>query len=190
MAKGMYYYLRQAWKKPDNEVLRQRMIAWRQGDSIIEVDKPLRLDRARSLGYKDKKGFIVFRVRIVRGGRKKHRINHNRRSKRQTVRLILQMNYKEVAEQRVARKYTNLEILNSYQIGKDGKHYFFDVIAVDPEREEIKNDMTINWICRPENRGRAFRGLTSAGKKARGLRNKSPELKVRPSARANDRRGN
>jgi large subunit ribosomal protein L15e len=50
--------------------------------------------------------------------------------------------------------------------------------------------MTINWICRPENRGRAFRGLTSAGKKARGLRNKSPELKVRPSARANDRRGN
>ena len=186
----MYYYLRQAWKHPDEKVLRDRMTEWRKTDAVVEVEKPLRLDRARALGYKAKKGFFVVRARLVRGGRKKHRINRNRRSKRQTVRLTLQMNYRGVAEQRVARKYRNLEVLNSYMIGKDGKHYFFEVIMVDPERAEIKNDRTINWICKPENRGRAFRGITSAGKKARGLRNKSPELKVRPSARANDRKGN
>lgn len=80
------------------------------------------------------------------------------------------MNYKWIAEQRAGRKYKNLEILNSYKIGKDGIHYFYEVILVDPERPEIKNDKTINWICKPENRGRAFRGLTSAAKKSRGLR--------------------
>jgi len=80
------------------------------------------------------------------------------------------MNYQWIAEQRAARKYRNLEVLNSYLLGKDGVHYFYEVILVDPERPEIKNDSRINWIAKPENRGRVFHGLTSAGKKARGLR--------------------
>ena len=58
MTKGMYYYLRKAWKKPDIKTLRERMVAWRKGNAITKIDKPLRLDRARSLGYKDKKGKV------------------------------------------------------------------------------------------------------------------------------------
>ena len=80
------------------------------------------------------------------------------------------MNYQWIAEQRAVRKYRNLEILNSYLLGKDGVYYFYEVILVDPERPEIKNDPTISWITKPRNRGRAFRGLTSAAKKSRGLR--------------------
>jgi len=85
------------------------------------------------------------------------------------------MNYKEIAEQRASRKYKNLEVLNSYQIGKDGIYYFYEAILVNPEAPEIKNDRTMKWVSSPKNRGRAFRGLTSAGKKARGLRSKDPE---------------
>ena len=99
------------------------------------------------------------------------------------------MNYRWIAEQRVERKYKNLVVLNSYEIGKDGIHYFYEVICVDPERPEIKNDRTINWICKPENKKRTMRGLTSAGKKSRGLRNKSPTIKTRPSVRAGGRLG-
>ncbi len=187
--KGMYHYLRETWKKPDVEKLRQRMIEWRKGNTIVKVEKPLRLDRARSLGYKAKKGFVTVRVRIKRGGRKRPHRRKGRRSKRQTIRKTLKMNYRWVAEQRVQRKFSNLEVLNSYNIGKDGMYYFFEVILVDPERPEIKNDKTINWICRKENRGRVFRGLTSAGKKSRGLRNKSRNLKIRPSLRAWNRLG-
>ncbi len=51
---------------------------------------------------------------------------------------------------------------------------------------EIKNDDAINWICRPENKKRAMRGLTSAGKKSRGLRYKSPTLKLHSSERIVD----
>ena len=79
------------------------------------------------------------------------------------------MNYQWIAEQRAARKYSNLEVLNSYLIGKDGIYYFYEVILVDPEMPEIKNDSTISWIGKPGNRDRVFRGLTSAGKKSRGL---------------------
>ena len=185
----MYYYLRQAWKKPDMKILRGRMIGWRKSNVITKVDKPLRLDRARALGYKDKKGIIVVRVRLKRGGHKRPRPNKGRRSKRLHTRKNLGMNYKWIAEQRAGRKYKNLEVLNSYNIGKDGIHYFYEVILVDPQRQEIKSDKKLNWISKPSNKGRVFRGLTSAGKKSRGLRKKSREMKVRPSIRARGRKG-
>ena len=189
MAKGVYHQVRQAWKKPDKKVLRERMIEWRKADAITKIDKPLRLDRARALGYKAKKGFVIMRVRLKRGGHKKARPNKGRRGKRMTIRKTLKMSYKWIAEQRVSRKYTNLEVLNSYLIGKDGIHYFYEVITVDPSKPEIKNDKTINWIAKPGNKKRALRGLTSAAKKSRGLRNKHPTSKVRPSVRAGKRRG-
>ncbi|MBU2612749.1 MAG: 50S ribosomal protein L15e [Nanoarchaeota archaeon] len=189
MAHGLYHYLREAWKKPDTKTLRERMTEWRAGNVFTKVEKPLRLDRARGLGYKDKKGFVVIRVRIRRGGHKRPRPNKGRRSKRLHTNKNLKMSYKWIAEQRVSKKFTNLEVLNSYNIGKDGMHYFFEVICVDPTKPEIKNDKTINWISKKENKNRPERGLTSAGKKSRGLRNKSPTSKVRPSVRAGKGRG-
>jgi large subunit ribosomal protein L15e len=189
MVHGLYHFLREAWKKPDAKTLRERMVEWRNSGVFTKVEKPLRLDRARALGYKDKKGFVVIRIRLVRGGHKRPRPNKGRRSKRMHTRKTLKMSYKWIAEQRVARKYKNLEVLNSYEIGKDGVHYFFEVICVDPTRPEIINDRTINWICKPKNQNRPMRGLTSAGKISRGLTNKNPMSKVRPSVRAGKRRG-
>ncbi len=184
-------YLREAWKKPDKETLRERMIEWRKDGLITPVEKPLRLDRARALGYKAKKGVIVVRVKLIREGHKRPRPNKGRRSKRLHIRLNLSMNYKEIAEQRVARKYPNCEIVGSYWIGKDGMHYFYEVILADRSAPTIKTDKELGYLSKPANKKRAFRGKTSSGRKARGLRNspvKAP--KVRPSLRANKRRGN
>ena len=67
----MYHYIAQAWKKPDVKILRERMTEWRKTEAFVKVEKPLRLDKARKLGYKDKKGFVVVRVRLMRGGHKR-----------------------------------------------------------------------------------------------------------------------
>ena len=100
------------------------------------------------------------------------------------------MSYKWIAEQRVARKYKNLEVLNSYFITSDGRHKWFEVIMVDPNHPQIINDPKINWIGTSANKRRTFRGLTSAGKKGRGLRNKGIGAeKIRPSLGANRNRG-
>src|SRR3989344_8334261 len=163
--RGMYYYIREAWKKPDINLLRERMIEWRKSEAFTRVDKPLRLDRARALGYKDKKGFVIIRIRLKRGGHKRPRPKKARRSKRMHIRKNLMMNYRWIAEQRVANKYRNLEILNSYQLGKDGIYYFFEVICVDPSKPEIKNDPVMKWISEKGNKKRALRGLTSAAHK-------------------------
>lgn len=193
MTNGLSYYLRQAWKKPSREMTQTRLIQWRRGGSLEVVEKPLRLDRARALGYKAKKGFVVVRARVIRGGRRRERKKvKGRKTRKQTNRKVLKMSYQWVAEIRTARKFKNLEVLNSYWIGKDGKYYYFEVILVDPERPEIINDPVINWITSDKNRKRAERGLTSAAKKSRGLttnKGKTPNLKVRPSLRAWDRLG-
>lgn len=185
----MYHYIKQAWKKPDKKTMQQRMIEWRKSPVQVAVDKPLRLDRARALGYKDKTGFTVVRIRIKRGGHKRPRPNKGRRSKRLHARKTLKMNYRWIAENRVAKKHTNLEVLNSYPIGKDGVNYFYEVICVDPQKKEIKNDPVFKWIADKKNTKRSLRGLTAAGKKSRGLRSKHPTNKARPSVRAGLRRG-
>ena len=183
-------YLRTAWKKPDVKLARERMIEWRKEGAIVKVKKPLRLDRARSLGYKAKKGVTVVRIKIKRGGHKKSRPNKARRTKRLHIRKNLRMNYKEIAETRVARKFTNMEVLNSYQVGKDGMNYFFEVILVDRSEPGILKDKQLGPVVKAPKK-RALRGITSSARKARGLRHSAVKVpKVRPSLRANRRRGN
>ena len=47
-------------------------------------------------------------------------------------------------------------------------------------------DKDLNWISTGKHKGRVFRGLTSAGKKSRGMRGKGKgREKVRPSLGAN-----
>jgi len=161
-----YEYIKRSFRAN----LKSKLIGWRRSNSIERLEKPSDIGKARMLGYKDKKGFIIVRVRLKRGGRKRPKRKKGRRSVRQTIHKNLSMNYRGVAESRAGRKYDNLEVLNSYQVGKDGRHYFFEVILVDPARPEIQADKTINWICNQNNKNRALRGLTWAGKKARGLK--------------------
>lgn len=168
MVKGMYHYLKKA--RMDPEFLRQKMIEWRKGSAFVRLEKPTDIGKARMLGYKAKVGFVIVRVRVDRGGRQSGKRKKGRRSKRQTIRKSLMVNYRWVAEQRAARKYQNLEVLNSYWLGKDGIHYFYEVILVDPERPEIKNDKRLKWITEKKSRGRVFRGLTSSSTRSRGLR--------------------
>jgi len=150
--------------------LRNKLIEFRKQNSVTRIDKPSDIGRARKLGYKDKKGFIIVRVRIKRGGHKRPRPNKGRKVRNLTINKSLAMNYRWIAEMRAAKKYPSLEILNSYKVAKDGKSYWYEVILIDPKIKEIKNDPTINWICSNKNRKRAHRGLTSAAKKSRGLR--------------------
>jgi large subunit ribosomal protein L15e len=188
MTKGLYHKVREAWKKPDPKTLRERMVEWRKDGTFTVIENPTRIDRARSLGYKRKKGFSIIRIKINRGGHKRTRPKKGRRSKRMHTRKNLSMSYKWIAEQRVSKKFTNLEVLNSYEVGKDGKHYFFEVICVDPTRPEIKNHKETKFLTKGQNKSRPERGLTSAAKKSRGLRDKHPTSKVRPSKRAGERK--
>ncbi|MCK5563545.1 50S ribosomal protein L15e [Candidatus Bathyarchaeota archaeon] len=182
-----YKYIAKAWKRPDasfvKELMWQRLIEWRKQHAIIRVERPTRLDRARKLGYKAKQGFVVARVRVRRGGLKRIRPKAGRRQKRMGVaKFKPAKSLRLIAEERAARKFPNLEVLNSYWVWEDGRFKWFEIVMVDPSHPVIQSDKDVNWICEPAHHRRVFRGLTSAGKEVRGLRHKGRGAeKIRPS---------
>lgn len=189
----MYKYVRNIWKNPRESlgiIWKRRLAEWRKEPSILRIDKPTRIDRARSLGYRAKQGFVIVRGKIKKGKRKRPKVAGGRRPKRSGRFFSTGKSKQSIIEERVARKFPNLEVLNSYYVGEDGMHKWYEVILVDKNHPSIINDRKINWICNPANKKRVFRGLTSAGKKGRGLRNKGKGAeKIRPSLKANKNRG-
>lgn len=171
----MHKNLRNLWKKPKEnlgEIWKKRLIELRKEPVINRVEKPTRLDRARTLGYRAKQGFVIARVRVVRGRRKRPAFMGGRRPKARGRFFSLDKSKQVVAEQKVSKKFPNMEVLNSYWLAEDGKHIWFECILVDPNHGQIKKDKKVRWITEKQHRGRADRGLTSAGKKSRGLRKK------------------
>ena len=169
----MYKAIKDLWKKPKEnlgELYKQRLIEFRHENVITKIERPTRLDKARSLGYKPKKGVVLYRVRVKSGGRFREQRKKGRRSRTQRRRKIVGMSYQWIAENKAQKKHKNLEVLNSYFVIKDGLHKWYEVIMVDPSNPHIKADKKMNWISKGTNRGRAFRGLTSIGKRSRGLR--------------------
>ncbi len=179
MVKNMYDFIGEMWKRPREGLLGelqwQRMIEWRKGPAVVRIERPTRLDRARELGYKAKQGIIVVRSRVRRGGLNKPAIRAGRRPKRKGIlKITMKKSTKRIAEERAARRYPNMEVLNSYYVGEDGLYKYYEVILVDRSHPAIVNDKNLSWITKQK--GRVFRGKTSAGQKGRGLR-KSRGLK-------------
>jgi large subunit ribosomal protein L15e len=103
--------------------------------------------------------------------------------------LKFQRSLRSVAEERVGKKIGSLRVLNSYWVGQDATYKFYEVIMVDPFHKAIRRDARINWLCKPGMKHRELRGVTSAGKKSRGLRIKGHlQNQCRPSRRANMKR--
>ena len=130
-----------------SELLKRRAIAWRKQPVAVRVEKPTRLEEARKLGYKDKKGFVVVRVRIRRGGRRKPRPTMGRRQKRMGVtKYTPAKSLKLMAEERSNRLYPNMEVLNSYQVWSDGQNKWFEVLLVDPNHPAVGSDHDLKWM--------------------------------------------
>ncbi len=194
MPKSMYNHLADEWKKHDTSFMspqKQRLIQWRQEDNFTRVERPVRIDRARSLGYKAKQGYIVVRAHVRRGGLRKPKIKGGRKPSQKGIsKITMGKSTQRIAEERTAKRFPNMEVLNSYWVGADGKYHYYEVILVDPVHPVIMNDPKINWISSSSNTKRVLRGKTSAGQRGRGLHKKGKGTeKIRPSLRANQNRG-
>jgi large subunit ribosomal protein L15e len=187
-----YSFINEIWRKKQSDVmsflLQVRAWEYRNLPTIYRIKKPSRPEKARQLGYKSKQGFVVYRVKVRRGDRKKP-VSKGITSGKPKNHGVNQMKYsrnkRSIAEERVGKICGNLRILNSYWINEDSSFKFFEVILVDPNHKCIRRDFKINWICLSHSKHRELRGITSAGKKSRGLRRKGHRAnKIRPSVRS------
>jgi large subunit ribosomal protein L15e len=193
MSSSAYRYMARSFRLTQGEegsaLRHERLLTWRTEHTVTRLEHPTRLDRARALGFKAKGGFVLVRVRVRRGGQRKRAIIAGRRPKHKGVlRMTLHKSLRRIAEERAQKHYPNLEVLNSYWVGEDGKQKFFEVILLDPSSPDILADRQLNWIASPSQKGRAYRGLTSSGKEGRGLRWKGKGTeRFRPSYQRNRR---
>ncbi|XP_032227169.2 60S ribosomal protein L15 isoform X1 [Nematostella vectensis] len=195
---GAYKYLEELYKKKQSDLLRflLRVRCWqyRQLTAIHRATRPTRPDKARRLGYKAKQGFVIYRVRVRRGGRKRpvpKGATYGKPVNQGVNELKFQRSLRSVAEERAGRYCGGLRVLNSYWVGQDSIYKYFEVIMVDPFHKAIRRDARINWICKPTHKHRELRGLTAAGTKNRGMRKGHNYNKVIGSSRrANWKRHN
>ncbi|KAG6381199.1 ribosomal L15-domain-containing protein [Boletus reticuloceps] len=173
---GAYKYISELYKKKQSDVLRflLRVRCWeyRQLNVIHRASRPSRPDKARRLGYKAKQGYVIYRVRVRRGNRKKpvpKGATYGKPVRQGVNHLKFQRGLRSVAEERVGRRCGNLRVLNSYWINQDGVYKYYEIILVDPSHKAIRRDPRINWIVKPVHKRREARGLTSIGKQNRGL---------------------
>ncbi len=181
----MYKYIKKTWRSPEyKEIQKERLISWRKQPVTLKIDRPTRLDRARSLGYKAKQGYVLVRTKIGKGTSKRETPSGGRKPLHAgRTKHTPGMSLQRIAEGRVNKKFPNLEVLNSYYVADDGKSKWFEVILIDPNHPVIKNDPKMKWIGRQKRR--VYRGLTSAGKKGRMMRGKGKgfERKNKPRMR-------
>ena len=196
---GAYKYLEEIWRKKQSDllrfVLRVRTWEYRQLGVIHKASRPSRPDKARKLGYKRKQGFVIYRIRVRRGGRKrpvqKGCVYGKPRNSGRQSKIKKPRTHKSIAEERVGRKCSNLRVLNSYWVGQDASYKFYEIILVDPSHKAVRRDPRINWIVSPKHARRERRGLTATGKKSRGMNQKGHKAnKLRPSIRGSWKKRN
>ncbi|RUP22102.1 60S ribosomal protein L15, partial [Jimgerdemannia flammicorona] len=170
-----YKYLEELYKKKQSDVLRflLRVRCWeyRQLNVIHRASRPSCPDKARRLGYKAKQGYVIYHIRVRRGGRKcptPKGVTYGKSVNMGINQLKYQRSLKTTAEERVGRRCGNLHVLNSYWVNQDSTYKFYEVILVDPFHKAIRRDTRINWIANPVHKHCEARGLTAIRKKNRG----------------------
>ncbi|XP_075849057.1 large ribosomal subunit protein eL15-like [Microcebus murinus] len=144
---GACKYIQELWRRQQSDamrfLLRVRWWQYQQLSALHRAPRPTRSDKARRLEYKAKQGYVIYRIRVHRGGRKRpvpKGATYGKPVHHGVNQLKFARSLQSVAEERAGRHCGALRVLNSYWVGEDSG---------------------------PQAQGDA--GLTSAGRKSRGL---------------------
>ncbi|KJH48889.1 ribosomal L15 [Dictyocaulus viviparus] len=167
---GAYKYMQEIWRKKQSDtmryILRIRTWQYRQLSAVHRVSRPTRPEKARRMGYRAKQGYVIYRVRVRRGNRKRPVTKGQTYGKPKTHgvnELKFARSKQAIAEDRVGRRLGSLRVLNSYWVGEDSTYKFYEVILIDPFHKAIRRNPDTQWITKPVHKHRELRGLTSAG---------------------------
>ena len=175
---GAYKYIQELWRK-QSAVLRVRCWQYRQLSALHRAPRPAPRApqptgpyKARRLGYKAKQGYVIYWIRVRRGGRKRpvpKGATYSKPVHHGVNQLKFARSLQSVAEGRAGRHCGALRVLNSYWVGEESTYNFLEVILIDPFHKAIRRNPDTQWITKPVHKHREMGGLTSAGRKSHGL---------------------
>uniref|UniRef100_A0A8C8YN89 Ribosomal protein L15 n=1 Tax=Prolemur simus TaxID=1328070 RepID=A0A8C8YN89_PROSS len=145
-------------------LLRVRCWQYRQFSALHRAPRPTRPDKARRLGYKAKQGFVIYRIRVRRGGRKRpvpKGATYGKPVHHGVNQLKFARSLQSVAEEPAGRHCGAIRVLNSYWVGEESTYKFFEVILIDPFHKAVRRNPDTQWSTRLVHKHREMRGLTS-----------------------------
>ncbi|KAL7646807.1 UNVERIFIED_CONTAM: hypothetical protein RMT77_002062 [Armadillidium vulgare] len=173
---GAYKYMQEIYRKKQSDVMRYilRLRAWqyRHLNTLHRAPRSTRPEKARRLGYRAKQGYLIYRIRIRRGGRKRpvpKGCTYGKPKSHGVNQLKPTRNLQSLAEERCGRRLGGLRLLNSYWVAQDSTYKYYECVLIDPARITIRRDPSVNWVCSAKHKHRELRGKTSKGRKHRGL---------------------
>ncbi|CAN0228818.1 unnamed protein product [Rangifer tarandus platyrhynchus] len=105
---GAYKCIQELWRKKQSDLMRFLL-------------------RARGLGYKAKQGYVIYQIRVRRGGRKRpvpKGATYGKPVHHGVNQLKFARSLQSVAEERAGRHCGALRVLNSYRV-EDSTYKFF-----------------------------------------------------------------
>lgn len=128
---GAYKFIRQSFRQSmaeRPEFLRARQRSWGKQKVIARAANPSNPPRARSLGYKASKDFIIVRVRVKRGNRVRPAPRMGRKPGKNVKRVSPGFPLSRIAEMRAAKTHKNMRVVGSYLAGKGGVNAYYEVV--------------------------------------------------------------
>ena len=125
-------YIKKSFKtslKTKNSLYKNRLISYRKGSKIVKLDKPTNPVRAATLGYKQAKGYSVYRIAVRKGMRARPKPDQGRKPGKSRKFKEPGFSWQTYAENTVLKTRHNLMAIGSYKIGEDGDTSFYEVLT-------------------------------------------------------------
>ena len=133
---GAFKYIQKSFEKSLKERTRgyrDRISSWMDENTVARAERPTNPLRARSLGYKAKKGYAIARVRIAKGKRSRRRPDVGRKPGRNVKRVNPGKELKFYAIEKASRRFSNMTPINAYLAGENGQYKFFEIILKETQ---------------------------------------------------------
>lgn len=126
-------YIKKSFKvstKSKSDEYKKRIIVYRKVDKkIVKLDKPTNPVRAKTLGYKQAKGYSVYRLSVRKGMRARPKPDQGRKPGKSRKFKEPGFSWQSYAENTILKKRNNMKIIGSYKIGEDGDTTFYEVLT-------------------------------------------------------------
>ena len=130
-----YKYIRQSFRKTmasKSKLYKERLIQWGKQGTVVRLEGPTNIPRARSLGYKATKDYLIARVRISKGKRARRRVDLGRKPGKNRKKARPGVTLSQYAEGKAKKKFPSPNVTGSYFVGQTGSDKYFEVILFNP----------------------------------------------------------